>query len=66
MLLGFLSKNPNTYKNTIMESRNASLFENVFPCKSKDDSSSSKQTYETMNDEIHDSEDEQGVQTDPK
>ena len=23
------------HKNTIMESRNASLFENVFPCKSK-------------------------------
>ena len=27
---------PNISKNTIMESRNASLFEEVFPCKSKD------------------------------
>ena len=27
---------PNIRKNTIMESRNATLFEDVFPCKAKD------------------------------
>ena len=59
-------ENPDIHKNTIMESRNASFFENVFSCKSKDDSSSSKRTYETMNDEIHDSEDEQRVQIEPR
>ena len=57
------SENPNIHKNTIMESKNTSFFENVFPCKFKDGSSSSKRTYETMNEESHDSEDEQGVQT---
>ncbi|GKC80854.1 retrotransposon protein, putative, ty1-copia subclass [Tanacetum coccineum] len=30
------SKNPNIQKNTIMESRNASFFENIFPCLSKE------------------------------
>ena len=49
-----------------MESRNASFFENVFPCKSKDGSSSSKWTYETMNEESHDSKDEQEVHIEPK
>ena len=42
------------------------FFENVFPCKFKDGSSSSKRTYKTMNEESHDSEDEQGVQTEPR
>ena len=56
-------ENPDIHKNTIMESRNVSFFENVFPCKSKDGLSLSKRTYETMNEESHDSEDEQGVQT---
>ena len=37
------------HKNTIMESRNASLFENVFPCKSKEELSSSKRVFETIN-----------------
>ena len=37
------------HKNTIMESRNASLFENVFPCKSKEEPTSSKQVFETNN-----------------
>ena len=36
------------YKNTIMESRNVSLFENVFPCKSKEELSSSKRMLETI------------------
>ena len=60
------SENLDIHKNTIMESRNASFFENVFPCKSKDGSSSSKRIYETMNEESQDSEDEQGVQTEPR
>ena len=30
------------HKNMIMESRNESFFEDVFPCKSKEESSSSK------------------------
>ena len=42
------------HKNTIMESRNASFFEDVFPCKSNGASSSSKQTHEVMNQEKHD------------
>ena len=58
--LVYESENPDIHKNTIMESRNASFFEKMFPCKYKDDLSSSKRTYEIMNDEIHDSEEEQG------
>ena len=37
-----------------MESRNASFFENIFPCKSDNGSSSSKRTNETMNQKDHD------------
>ena len=40
---------PNIHKNTIMESRNASFFEDVFPCKSKEEPSSSKRVLETIN-----------------
>ena len=64
--LVYESKNPNIHKNTIMKSRNASFFEHVFPCRSKERSSSLKQTYEIMNEESHDSEDEQGVETEPR
>ena len=43
------SKNPDIHKNTIIESRNASFFEHVFPCKTKEDEpSSSKRTFETI------------------
>ena len=49
------SKISDIHKNTIMESRNASFFEGVFPCKSNDGSSSSKRTIDTMNEESHDS-----------
>ena len=42
------------HKNTIMESRNASLFENVFPCKSKEEPSSSKRVLETANENSQD------------
>ena len=33
---------PDIHKNTIMESRNTSLFEDAFPCKSKEETNSSK------------------------
>ncbi|GKF19411.1 retrotransposon protein, putative, ty1-copia subclass [Tanacetum coccineum] len=36
------SKNPEIHKNTIMESRNVSFFETVFPCLSKENKSSSR------------------------
>ena len=52
------SENPDIHKNTIMRSKNASFFEHVFSCKFKDGSSSSKQTHETMNEEILNSKDE--------
>lgn len=42
------SKIPDIHKNMIMESRNVSFFEHVFPYKSKEEASSSKQTHETM------------------
>ena len=37
-----------------MESRNASFFENVFPCKSKEEPSSSKRVLETINENNQD------------
>ena len=37
------------HKNTIMESRNASFFEDVFSCKSKVELNSSKRAFETIN-----------------
>ena len=39
---------PDIHKNTIMESRNASFFKDVFPCKSKEEPSSSKRVLETI------------------
>ena len=40
---------PDIHKNTIMESRNPSFFEDVFPCKSKVEPNSSKRAFETIN-----------------
>ena len=37
-----------------MELRNASFFEDVFPCRSKEESSSSKRVLETFNGNSHD------------
>ncbi|TLX69083.1 transposase family protein, partial [Labilibacter sediminis] len=42
------SKNPEIHKNTIMESRNASFFENVFPCLNKEDVSTSSPDNEVV------------------
>ena len=64
--LVYESKNPNIQKNTIMESRNASFFEHVFPYRSKEGSSSLKQTYETMNEWSHGLEHWKKVQTEPR
>ena len=42
------------HKNTIMESRNASLIEDVFPCKFKEEPGSSKRKLETINENSQD------------
>ena len=47
--LVYESNIPDIHKNTIMESRNALFFEDVFPCKSKEESSSSKRILKTIN-----------------
>ena len=54
------SKIPDIHKNTIMESRNASFFEHVFPHKSNESSSSLKRTHEAISqNEYSDDDDEQ-------
>ncbi|CAH9115649.1 unnamed protein product [Cuscuta europaea] len=40
------SNNPDVHENTIIESRNASFFEDVFPCKSNEGPSTSKRTFD--------------------
>ena len=45
------------HKNTIMESRNASFFEDVFLCKSKVDPNSSKRAFEIINENSQDGND---------
>ena len=50
--LVYESQIPDIHKNTIMESRNASFFEDVFPC--KEESSSSKRPHETISENSHD------------
>ena len=40
------SDNPDVHVGTIIESRNASVFENVFPCRITQETRSSKRTYE--------------------
>ncbi|GKA81409.1 retrotransposon protein, putative, ty1-copia subclass, partial [Tanacetum coccineum] len=44
------SKNPDIQKNTVMESRNASFFENIFPCLSKETRSLSRLDDEVVQD----------------
>ena len=41
------SKVPDVHKNTIIESRNASFFEHVFPCNSRVESRELRQFHET-------------------
>ena len=57
--LVYKSEIPDIHKNTIMKSRNASFFEHVFPCKFEEGPSSSKRTFETMNEDSQDQEQEQ-------
>ena len=45
------------HKNMIMESRNASFFEDVFPCKSKVEPNLSKRGLETINENSQDEND---------
>ena len=54
------------HNNKIMESRNVSFFEHIFPCKSNDGPSSSKRTYETMNEDSQDQNQEQEVEDEPR
>ena len=54
------------HKNTIMESRNASFFEHIFPCKSDEGPCSSKRTYETMNEDSQNQNQEQKVEDEPR
>ncbi|XP_074560084.1 uncharacterized protein LOC141816146, partial [Curcuma longa] len=49
---------PKIHKNSIIESRNASFFEDVFPYKTRKEASSSKRTFETQEEE-HDDEPEE-------
>ncbi|GJU90938.1 retrovirus-related pol polyprotein from transposon TNT 1-94 [Tanacetum coccineum] len=62
------SKNPDIQKNTIMESRNASFFENIFPCLSKGTGSSSRLDDKVVQDkrqrDDNDLQDERQDQTD--
>ncbi|KAK8594089.1 hypothetical protein V6N13_125899 [Hibiscus sabdariffa] len=63
--LVYESKNPEIHKNTIMESRNASFFENTFPYNSKDvDQGSTKRTLETNDEDSLD--DQQEAEIEPR
>ena len=48
-----------------MESRNALFFEHIFPCKSDEGLRSFKRTYETMNEDSLDQNQEQDVEDEP-
>lgn len=48
------SKNPDIHKNTFMESKNASFFEHIFPCKREEIESGSKRSLETVNEDSQD------------
>ena len=52
--LVYESNIPDIHQNTIMESRNASFFEDVFPYGSKEKPSSSKQVLETIHENSQD------------
>ena len=50
------------YKNMIMESRNASFFKDLFPCRSREEPSSLKQVLETINENSEDQDKDSGVE----
>ena len=64
--LVYESKIQDIHRNTIMESRNASFFEHVFPCRSEEKASSSKRTYETMTEHSQEQELEEEVEVEPR
>ncbi|CAI9771418.1 unnamed protein product [Fraxinus pennsylvanica] len=64
--LVYESKISDIHKNTIMESRNASFFEHVFPYKSKEEASYSKQTYDIMIENSQGQEQEEDVEVQPR
>ena len=64
--LVYKSKILDIHKNTIMESRNVLFFEHIFPCKSDEGPSSSKRTYETMNEDSQNQNQEQDVEDEPR
>ncbi|XP_074579060.1 uncharacterized protein LOC141835562 [Curcuma longa] len=51
LLLVYESQVPEIHKNSIIESRNASFFEHVFPYKTREEESSSKRIYESQEEE---------------
>ena len=57
---------PDIHKNTIMESRNASFFENVFPCKSIKEASMSKRAHETIEENSQDQNLEEEIEVEPR
>ncbi|GJW89031.1 retrotransposon protein, putative, ty1-copia subclass [Tanacetum coccineum] len=56
------SKNPDIQKNTVMESRNASFFEHIFPCLSKETGSSAILDDEVVQDKRQDQTEEEEVE----
>ncbi|GJT62068.1 retrovirus-related pol polyprotein from transposon TNT 1-94 [Tanacetum coccineum] len=56
------SKNPDIQKNTVMESRNASFFEHIFPCLSKETGISSRLDDEVVQDKRQDQTEEEEVE----
>src|SRR3954464_12252366 len=57
---------PDIQKNTIMKSRNASFFENVFPCKSIKAASMSKRVHETIEENSQDQNSEEKIEVEPR
>ena len=49
-----------------MELRNASFFEYVFPCKSKEEASSSKRTHETITKNSQDQDQIEKIESEPR
>ncbi|XP_073130800.1 uncharacterized protein [Henckelia pumila] len=47
---------PDIHENTIIESRNAAFFENIFPSKEEKETSSIKRAHESTNEETHENE----------
>jgi len=57
---------PDIHKNTIMDSRNASFFENVFPCKSIKAASVPKRVHETIEENSQDQNSEEEIEVEPR